>query len=458
MQKEMISPEVMRLVMQEKSQRCKIKIMLQARYTYDVIQTALKCSPQTISSVKKLIEKDELVLPLKPGPKVKINEEVKSIILNENFSNPSMNLRSLSFHLKKQNINASKTSIDSVLLSNRYWYGPMIQEPFLTEEQKQTRMNFAYSVLVDQINPEFIGFSDESTFKLDAQHPGVWHHYKKYNPLCVKQKSKYSPSLMIWGMVGKNFKSKLVFVEKTMNQKYYKDNIINTDIIPDAINSIGENFIFQQDGATSHTTPLNIASIRKISRIMLIWPANSPDFNIIEMIWAIIKRRIDQVMPKNIDELKSVILEVWENLDMETINGLIDDFPRRCLLALKNKGENIQKFISGGKLDPVTDEEIQEVINQLQADGITLKKIENIIGEKISEEEFQRIELSLKKRKTNRPIVKWTKEKDKILTLLFEMYGRDYEKIKSKFTEDVTIGALKNRIYNLFYRPKKIMK
>ena len=84
-------------------------------------------------------------------------------------------------------------------------------------------------------------------------------------------------------------------------------------------------------------------------------------------------------------------------------------------MALKNKGENIQKFISGGKLDPVTDEEIQEVINQLQADGITLKKIENIIGEKISKEEFQRIELSLNKRKTNRPIVKWTKEKDKII-------------------------------------------
>lgn len=49
----------------------------------------------------------------------------------------------------------------------------MIQEPKITEEQKIMRMNFAYSILTDQISSEIIGFSDESRFELDAHHSGV---------------------------------------------------------------------------------------------------------------------------------------------------------------------------------------------------------------------------------------------------------------------------------------------
>ena len=323
MQKETIRPELMQKVLQEKSVRQRIKILLDEGYSYEIIQTALKCSSKTISLVNKMIKSDELIVPVKPGPKIKITKDIQNVILSENFSNPSMNLRSLSFHLKEtQNINVSKSSIDTVLLNNHCWYGPMIQEPNLTEEQKRLRMNFAYSLLTDQINPEKIGFSDESRFELDAHHPGVWHHLKKYNPLCVIKRSKYSPALMIWGMVAKNFKSDLIFVEKSMNQDFYQEKIIESDIIPSAVREIGDDFIFQQDGATSHTTVLSIAKIRKITRIMLIWPPNSPDLNIIEMIWSIIKFRVDQVQPKNIEELRAVIADVWENLQYSTINGL----------------------------------------------------------------------------------------------------------------------------------------
>ena len=189
---------------------------------------------------------------------------------------------------------------------------------------------------------------------------------------------------------------------------------------------------------------------------MLIWPPNSPDFNIIEMIWSIIKFRVDQVQPKNIEELRAVIADVWENLQYSTINGLIDDFPRRCLLVLQNKGENIQKFISGGKLNPVSQDEIRNVIHELIADETILIKMDNIIAEKITEEEYQKIvQKNKKRRKTDRPIVRWSKEKDQIILLCYENYGKNYELIQKKFTEDVTIGALKNRLYHLLRNKKR---
>ena len=33
--------------------------------------------------------------------------------------------------------------------------------------------------------------------------------------------------------------------------------------------------------------------------------------------------RVEMVNPKSIDELKQTLIEVWENLDFKTINGLI---------------------------------------------------------------------------------------------------------------------------------------
>ena len=49
------------------------------------------------------------------------------------------------------------------------------------------------------------------------------------------------------------------------------------------------------------------------------WPANSPDLNVIELLWVIIKKRIDMKKPETIEELKRVITEVWDELGYSTI-------------------------------------------------------------------------------------------------------------------------------------------
>ena len=54
----------------------------------------------------------------------------------------------------EHNINISKSSIDKVLTTNHCWYGAMLPEPKLSQEQKIARMNFAYTILTDQINSE----------------------------------------------------------------------------------------------------------------------------------------------------------------------------------------------------------------------------------------------------------------------------------------------------------------
>lgn len=71
--------------------------------------------------------------------------------------------------------------------------------------------------------------------------------------------------------------------------------------------------------------------------------------------------------PETMEELKWFIAEVWDELSYSTINGLVDDFPLRYSLVLKNIGEKIQHFIKGGKLTPITDAEITNLIDELKS-------------------------------------------------------------------------------------------
>jgi hypothetical protein len=48
---------------------------------------------------------------------------------------------------------------------------------------------------------------------------------------------------------------------------------------------------------------------------ILDWPSQSHDLNPIENLWSVMKNIVQKRNPKNLDELRMIILEVWEELD-----------------------------------------------------------------------------------------------------------------------------------------------
>ena len=70
--------------------------------------------------------------------------------------------------------------------------------------------------------------------------------------------------------------------------------------------------IFQQDGAPVHTARIvkNWLSGKNID--FLVWPGSSPDLNVIEDCWTVLKRMVAGRHPASMDDLIKSIPEVWE--------------------------------------------------------------------------------------------------------------------------------------------------
>ena len=158
-------------------------------------------------------------------------------------------------------------------------------------------------------------------------------------------KVAHPKKLMIQGAINKGFKSDLIFIEVTINGDKYFEEIICSGFLEKADEVYGfNNWIFQQDNARPHVKKDVVEAMENLSIKLLPWPPYSSDLNIIETVWAIMKRRVEKEKPTDLAELKMIITEVWNNLSFETIQGLINEMPRRLDEVIRTGGYTIQRL------------------------------------------------------------------------------------------------------------------
>ena len=93
-----------------------------------------------------------------------------------------------------------------------------------------------------------------------------------------------------------------------------------------------------EDGAASHQSMYTTREREKEGIAKARWPPNSPDFNPIERIWCLMKRRIQTRRGSErittVQEMKVVLIEEWEKITVEEINNEIAKLPdimQRCI-------------------------------------------------------------------------------------------------------------------------------
>ena len=70
------------------------------------------------------------------------------------------------------------------------------------------------------------------------------------------------------------------------------------------------------------------------------WPSQSPDLNVIENLWAIVKNRIFKKNPKNIWTFWTIINEEFFKIDNQTIKKLYDSVSNRMDTFIKKRLPN----------------------------------------------------------------------------------------------------------------------
>jgi hypothetical protein len=104
-------------------------------------------------------------------------------------------------------------------------------------------------------------------------------------------------------------------------------------------------YIFQEDNAPYHESRRTNQWKTENDIPTLEWLPQSPDLNIIENVWTVIKtnvqRRIDDI--RNAENLKTVVAAIWTSLQLHYIRSLYDSLPRRLRVVLRARG-NIIKY------------------------------------------------------------------------------------------------------------------
>ena len=101
----------------------------------------------------------------------------------------------------------------------------------------------------------------------------------------------------------------------------------------------------QQDNAPAHNSILSKTWFSENGlEILENWPPNSPDINIIENVWSLLKKRVFQRHPKNIEELWAFCQEEFGRIPLEYIQNLYSSIPDRLNKIVQCNGKKTLNF------------------------------------------------------------------------------------------------------------------
>ena len=149
---------------------------------------------------------------------------------------------------------------------------------------------------------------------------------------------------MVWGAIGYNFKGPLIFVEDRLkiDAAIYQELLglfeakirdeCNPYKLAHANGTWTRHWTFQQDGAPGHKAISTQRWIDAHFPDMISnneWPPASPDINPIELIWGIMKPRVNAEAHPDVESLEEALRREWDVLSIEEINNAIDGWMGR---------------------------------------------------------------------------------------------------------------------------------
>lgn len=222
--------------------------------------------------------------------------------------------------------------------------------------KRRQRSRQLYSQLANQRYKKFIT-TDESWFYLDETRGKRKVCYIKksdpnYDRMIIQQNTSRPKGFMVWGGVSSRGKTNLCFVEPgaKINANYYINNILQP-FLRQAIPRLFPKkerikWTLHQDSALSHTSKQTIEFLNthKINYVTpQEWLPSSPDAAPMDYaIWGYLKKQLNKVETKNLNDLKKNLLHEWKKMDQPYIDKVLASWPKRVFKIYKARGFHIE--------------------------------------------------------------------------------------------------------------------
>jgi len=252
------------------------------------------------------------------GQKSRITQRVEKYLAKKLMENPALTYKQLSNEvscIKK----VSKSTIARYLKERGTKYVPKKQY-ILSEVNKSKRVAYASHLLSTKLSD--IIWSDESKFDLNRNKRRFYRF--KGEPRLGKTICNPNYSIMVWGCISTRGRLSLVEIDGRLNATKYKE-ILENGLFKQADNVFGAGkWRFQQDNAPCHKAK-SVMNLFKERGVQVVeHPPNSPDLNPIESIWGVVKKRVEDLQPKTLGELRTCIFTAWKTIKRETVKSTID--------------------------------------------------------------------------------------------------------------------------------------
>ena len=265
-------------------------------------------------------------------------------IVRQIKKNPQLSAPKLATEAKKHlGKEANPETVRIILRKNNFNARVARKKPFVSKRNRSKRLQFAKLYK----NKDFsfwrtVLYTDESKFNIfrsDGQ-TYVWRkpneEYKENN---LRPTVKHGGgSIMVWGCMSAAGPGNLHIIDGIMDQTKYLQILKNN--LRDSVEKLGiaDSYSFYQDNDPKHRAH-NV-------RLWLLYncphvietPAQSPDLNVIEHLWAYLEEKLKSHIISNAKDLEKALKDEWANIDPSYCEKLVRSMPNRLKAVRANKG------------------------------------------------------------------------------------------------------------------------